>query len=243
MATRGRPKKQQVLEINEDMPQLEEMTFESIKQELEETLIAIKDDATQELCITKKPIKNYGKFIQQVLAKLRLILGDIDKYPIMKYDDCIEYYFNEAYGYMRIRDKYKLMIKLQNFIVEKSGLPFIFDRYTIIKILQITLTSYNKILDDCYNGFMNYNEDIRNVFIDIETMLLNDRNSSAENNNANARAIDNVNRYKKENGGFGVEIQDSTKEKKQVVINITDEETQKKLATRFNFEQIASKEK
>ena len=234
--------KDQVLEINEDMPQLDMMTFETIRYELEDCLHSINCDIDAEITLTKKPIKNYGRYVQMVLSKLKLILGDLDKYPIMSYDIAMKYYFDEGIGFVNLKQKYDLILKLQDHIVMATRIPFIYDRYTIIKILQITLSSYNRIVNDCMNGaIIQNNEDVANLFCDIETMILNDRNSSAENNNANARAIDNVNKYKKESGGFGVEVQGQGKDTKVTNIIVTNEEVEKKLTTRFNFVEQANK--
>lgn len=236
--------KDQLLEINEDMPQLDMMTFETIRHELEDCLNNISCDIDNEIALTKKPIRNYGRYVQMVLSKLKLILGDIDKYPIMTYDVAMKYYFDEGIGFVNLKQKYELILKLQDHIVMTTRIPFIYDRYTIIKILQITLNTYNKIVNDCMNGaVIQNNDDVANLFCDIETMILNDRNSSAENNNANAKAIDNVNKYKRENGGFGVEIQGQGKTTQTTTYIITNEEVEKKLSTRFNFVEQTKKGK
>lgn len=237
--------KDQIIEINQEMPELELMTFENIRFELEDCLHSINTDIDVEISLTKKPIRNYGRYVQMVLSKLKLILGNVDRYPIMTYDNAIKYYFNEAKGFLNLKHKYDLILKLQDHIVMATRIPFIYDRYTIIKILQITLNSYNQIINDCSNGaLIQNNDDVANLFCDIETMILNDRNSSAENNNANAKAIDNVNKYKKENGGFGVEVQGQGKVSTTTNYIISNEEVEKKLSQRFNFvEQVKKNEK
>lgn len=237
----AKKKLEEVSNINDVMPDV--LSFETIRMELEECLTNIICDIGKEIEVTKKPIKNYGRYVQVVVAKLKLILGDLDKYPIMNYDNAIIYYFNKENGYTNIKKKYELILKLQDHIVSTTRIPFIYDRYTIIKILQVTLGTYNRIVNDCLNGaIIQDNENVANVFCDIETMILNDRNSSAENNNTNARAIDNVNKYKKENGGYGVEVQGQGKEQKVTNFIISNEEVEKKLLTRFNFVNQAKKE-
>ena len=234
----------QLLEINEDMPELDYMTFENISRELETCLETISNDIDNEIALTKKPIKNYGRYVQMVLSKLKIVLGDLDKFPIKNYDEAIAFYFKDSIGFNNTKSKYDLILQLQDYIVSTTRIPFIYDRYTIIKILQITLPTYNRIVNDCLNGaIIQDNEDVANIFCNIETMILNDRNSSAENNNANAKAIDNVNRYKKENGGFGVEIQGQGKVTQTTTVIVSDEEVKKKLSTRFNFIEQTKKQK
>lgn len=215
------------------------MTFENLKKELEDYLINIRESISSEMIVTKKV--NVGKFIQQVSSKLRTILCDLEKYPILKMEQAIGYYFDESRGYQRITEKYELIIKLQDYISTTAEIPFYYDRYTILKILQITLLTYNKIIEDCTNGVLEYDENVASVFLDLETMLLNDRNASAENNNANAKAIDNVNRYSKKSGGYGVRYESEDKQQNKKIIVVTNEETMKKLETRYDFVNLANK--
>ena len=72
-------------------------------------------------------------------------------------------------------------------------------------------------------------------------MLIADRNYSAETNTRNSMAIDRTNRYKRENGGYGIEYQKEDKKERDVVINITNEEVQKKLHNQFGIGAIENK--
>lgn len=210
------------------------MQLEEIKIQLDDTLKKVKNEI-EELKYSSKGKANEGKFVQIILSKLRKILGNPIENPIMKYADAELYYFNSEVALENMQEKYMLIIDLQDYIVEQANVAFIYDRYTIIKLLQITLNNYNEFISEIQNGINARNEDIGNLFLDIETMLLNDRNVSAENNTTNAKAIANTNRYKKENGGFGV-VYESEKNAKPTTINvisISQEETDKKLQSYF----------
>ena len=211
------------------------MTLDEIKEKLQPTLKAINDELYRLQCMDKPPKINEGKFSQQIMSRLKTILGNPIFNPIMRYDDAETYYFNSENSLKNIQEKYIIILELQDYIVSKSGVAFIYDRYIILKILQLTLNTYNDFIDDCRTGMNLRNEDIANIFLDIETMLISDRNYSAETNTRNAKAIDNANRYKRENGGYGVEYQKEEKEQKNVVINITNEEVQKKLHNQFGI--------
>lgn len=205
------------------------MTLDEIKEKLEPTLKGIEDELYRLMCMDKPPKINEGKYAQQVMSKLKTILGNPIDNPIMKYDEAENYYFNDENALSNIQQKYIMIIELQDYIISNSGISFIYDRYIILKILQLTLNTYNSFIDDCQSGINSRNEDVANIFLDIETMLISDRNYSAETNTRNAKAIDNANRYRRENGGYGVEFQREETKEKNVVINVTNEEVQKKL--------------
>lgn len=211
------------------------MILDEIKEKLQPTLKSINDELYRLQCMDKPPKINEGKFSQQIMSRLKTILGNPIVNPIMRYDEAENYYFNSENSLQNIQEKYILILELQDYIISNSSIAFIYDRYIILKILQITLMTYNDFIDDCRTGVNLRNEDIANIFLDIETMLIADRNYSAETNTRNAKAIDNSNRYKRENGGYGVEYQKEEKEQKNVVINITNEEVQKKLHNQFGI--------
>ena len=222
------------------------MTYQEIEEylipKLEKINCAISDEINAD---PEKPkaIKNWGRFNNLIISDLKLILCDTIKNPIMKYENAMEYYFpkNEKEACLNIDEKYNIIIKLQNLICSTTGVPFIYDKFTILKILQVTLNTYNSILNDCYNNNIGLDEDTRNLFMEIETMLINDRNTSAENNNANSKAIDMGNRYGKEYGGYGVKIEKNKAEGNIANVIISVEETNNKLDNRYNFTSIAEK--
>lgn len=206
------------------------LTLEEIKYGLDEIIEKIEKE--KELILfsgSKNPKIDYGKYLQLLLSKLRLVLGNQEKNATMRVDVAEKYYWNEEDGLEHIQERYQLILELQDYIVCETCLPFIYDRYTIFKLLQISSNTYNMFIDDCQNGVNARNEDIANVFLDIETMLLNDRNASAENGTKNAKAIDTINRYKKHNGGFGVVSEKDDKSIGKGIIIVTPEETQRKI--------------
>lgn len=217
------------------------LDLDMITDKLDPTLISVKDEIYRLQCMDKPPKINEGKYAQQIMSKLKTILGNPIENPIMKYEEAENYYFNSEDSLKNIQNKYILILELQDYIVSNSGIAFIYDRYMILKILQLTLNSYNDFIDDCRNGINARNEDIANIFLDIETMLIADRNYSAETNTRNAKAIDNANRYKRENGGYGIEYQKEEKEQKQIVFNVTNEEVKKKLHNQFGIGAIENK--
>lgn len=217
------------------------MILDEIKEKLQPTLKSIEDELYRLMCMDKPPKINEGKFSQQIMSKLKTILGNPIENPIMKYEEAENYYFNSEDSLKNIQNKYILILELQDYIISNCGISFIYDRYIILKILQLTLNTYNIFIDDCKSGVNVRNEDISNIFLDIETMLIADRNYSAETNTRNAKAIDSVNRYKRENGGYGIEYQKEEKEQKQVVINVTNEEVKKKLHNQFGIGAIENK--
>lgn len=202
------------------------MTFEEVKVELEPTLIKLQRKAYK---ASAKNLNEDSKLTLVVSTALKRILADPVKNPIMKINEAETYYFNPIDGLQHIQEKYMLIINLQSYITEKLYIPYIYDKYTILKIMQVTLTTYNEFISQCSTGVNARNEDIANLFVDIETMLFAERNSSAENRNKNSRAIDTVNRYSKAIGGYGATFEPIEKEDNNVII-MSVEESQKKLA-------------
>ena len=152
----------------------------------------------------KKVPKGFdGKIIQVISMRLKNILGNPIENPIMRYDEADNFYFGDN-GLKNAQQKYNEIIELQDYIIEQTNLPFIFDKYIILKILQVTLNTYNIFIEDSMNELSSRNEDVRNIFIDLNTMLMSDRNVSAENGTNNAKAVDTINRYKQVSGGYGV---------------------------------------
>ncbi len=214
------------------------MQIEKIKQELQTTLEDIKKVYEENDALIKPKVLNDGKYMQMINTKLRVILGNPKNNKIMTIVEADNYYYNPKKGLSRVQDKYMQILELQEFITLQTMLPFIFDRYLICKILQITLNTYNTYVEDANNN-LNKNglEEVGNVFLDIESMLLADRISSAENRIKDGNAIDRANKYRKQNGGFGVLVEKEKENKGKEVITITAEDAQKKLST-FGFSQV-----
>ena len=207
------------------------MDLEYIKKELETSLQYVEKEIFRLQSMDKPPKFNENKFLQRIYAKLRTILGNPIENPIMKIDEAEQYYFNPFDGLQHIQEKYILILELQEYIVEKTDLPFVYDRYLIQRILQVTQTTYNIFIEECLNGINARDENIANIFEDIETMVISDRNNSAELGIRNAKAIDNVNKYKRTSGGFGVLSEKENKNDNQIVVNMSVEEVNKKLNT------------
>lgn len=206
------------------------MTLDEIKSKLEPFLKEIAKEKYNLLLLDKPPKNIQGELAIRILSKLKTIIANPILNPIMKYDEAEKYYFNSNNSLNNIQDKYITIIELQDYIINKTGITFIYDKFIITKLLQINQDIYNKFIEDCRNGTNSYNEDVANLFIDIETMMLNDRNASAENNVRNAKAVDTTNRYSNKYGGYGVtSVLKEQEPKGDVIINITPEEAQKRL--------------
>lgn len=176
-------------------------------------------------------------YVQLIATKLKTILGNPIDNPIMTSDVAHRYYYGEN-GLINTQMKYCDILDLQNHIVEKTGLPFIYDKFLILKMLQITLATYNEFIDIATHENTINDEDIRNIFADIDTLLLSERNSSAENGLKNANAIDRFNRYQKSDGGYGIVGSEKVDNNQKNIIVITDEIAQKKLHNNFGFSKI-----
>ena len=207
------------------------MDLEYIKKELETSLKYVESEIYRLQSMDKPPKINENKYLQRIYSKLRVILGNPIENPIMKIDEAEQYYFNIFDGLQHIQEKYILILELQEYIVEKTDLPFVYDRYLIQRILQVTQTTYNIFIEECLNGINARDEDIANIFEDIETMIISDRNNSAELGTRNAKAVDNVNKYKRASGGFGILSEKENKNNEQIVVNMSVEEVNKKLNT------------
>ena len=217
------------------------MELEIIKEKLEQVIEQVKweVDRMVELSEGKNVKIPEGRYTQVISTRLKAILGNPIENPIMRYEEAEKYYYNSENGLANLQAKYCDILELQDYIVKKTTLPFVYDKYLILKILQITLNTYNLFVEDSYSSTSASDEDIRNLFADIDTMLLSDRNLSAENGTKNAKAVDTINKYKKTNGGFGIM---PTNEKNnggiREVIVITNEEAQKKLHNNFGFSKL-----
>lgn len=214
------------------------MQIEKIKQELQSTLEEIKKVYAENDALSKPRNLNDGKYMQMINTKLRVILGNPKSNKIMTITEADDYYYNQKKGLSRVQDKYMLILELQEFITSETMLPFTYDRYLVCKLLQITLNTYNTYIEDANNN-LNKNglEEVGNVFLDIESMLLADRILSAENRIKDSGAIDRANKYRKQNGGFGVLAEKEKENKGKEIITVTAEDAQKKLST-FGFSQI-----
>lgn len=207
------------------------MTLEEIKKALAPSIRKAKNYLNkQEQNQKNNSSDNASKLSLIISTALKQVLANPVLNPIMKYVEAELYYFNSADALKHMQDKYMLIIDLQAYITQELYIPFIYDKYIILKLLQLTLTTYNEFLDQCQNGVNARNEDIANLFIDIETMMFNDRNASAENRTKNAKAIDVVNRYSRKIGGFGATFEKEKKEEKKEILVFTAEESQRKLA-------------
>lgn len=214
------------------------MTLKEIIKELRPTIKKIKAEIEE----TKENKKfNESKFNLIIASKLKTVLGDPIKNPIMKIDDATEYYFLSEKCIEHIQEKYMLIINLQDYITQELSIPFIYEKYTVLKILQLTLNTYNEFLDECKTGVNARNEDVANLFIDIETMLFSDRNASAENYTKNAKAIDITNRYDKKVGGYGAVFEKDNKPPQKEVLLISPEESERRLKD-FNFSALMVEE-
>lgn len=77
----------------------------------------------------------------------------------------------------------------------------------VCKILQISYSTYNMYIDDANSNMnLNGNDEVGDLFLDIESMLLSDRISSAENKIKDGSSIDRTNRYKKQMVGLALRL-------------------------------------
>lgn len=214
------------------------MQIEKIKQELQITLEDIKKVYEENDALVKPKTLNDGKYMQMINTKLRFILGNPKTNKIMSTKEADEYYFDKKKGIQHMQTRYMLILELQQYITEETMLPFIYDRYMVCKILQVSYSTYNMYVEDAINNVnLNGNDEVGNLFLDIENMILSDRISSAENKIKDGSSIDRTNRYKKQNGGFGVTFEKDTSRDGKKEIIVSTEDAQKKLST-FGFSQI-----
>ena len=118
------------------------MQIEKIKQELQSTLEEIKKVYEENDALVKPKTLNDGKYMQMINTKLRFILGNPKTNKIMSTKEADEYYFDKKKGIQHMQARYMLILELQQYITEETMLPFIYDRYMVCKILQISYTSY-----------------------------------------------------------------------------------------------------
>lgn len=216
------------------------MELEQIKDELELYLQNIKDEITTLLRLPKAPKINKGEYVLRVLSKLKTIVGNPIKNPIMTYGEAENYYVYGDNALENLQQRYILILELQDYITSTTTLPFIYDKFTILKLLQLNNKDYNSFINDAEYSWKTAGnlEHIANIFLDIDAMLLNDRMLGAENGTHNAKAIDIGNRYKRGTGGFGVKFEESESNNSgnsKSYIDVTPEEAQKKLANQFGF--------
>ena len=215
------------------------MTLDEIKSELELYLEQIKDELEILLHMPKSQRINKGEYVVRILAKLKTIIGNPKKNPTMNFGEAEKYYVYGENALEHIQERYILILELQEYIISKTTVPFIYDKFTILKLLQLSSTDYGIFMADALDYWKTTEqlEEIANVFLDIDTMLLNDRMIGAENGTHNAKAIDTGNRYKKSNGGYGVKFEEdsSTNSSTKKYIDVSPEEAQRKLANQFGF--------
>lgn len=219
------------------------MQLEKIKRKIKPALVKINEFLernSSEKAYNKNPSATY---IQLIATKLKVILANPVDNPIMTIDSARNYYFGEENGLKNTQKKYIEILGLQDYIVEETGLPFVYDKFLILKMLQITLNTYNEFVDIAtYETTIN-DEDIRNIFADIDTMILSERNSSAENGLKNATAVDRFNRYQRNDGGYGIVGSEKVDNQQKNIIIVTDETTQKKLYNNFGFSKMLEAKK
>lgn len=211
------------------------MVLSDIKVKLDPLLNKLSFEIADE---TKK--HNLAKYNQLVMVRLREIIGNPRKNPIMSYDEAIKYYFEK--GKKNIEKKYLLIVNLQAYICTKLSFPFIYDKFLICKILQITQKTYNDIIMDSKTGINSRDETVCNVFLDIDTMLLTDRNNGAEAGILNAKAVDNVNKYEEIYGGYGVQVKKQKNVSEKKILVYTQEETEK-ILNNYSFSNLIEKNK
>lgn len=214
------------------------MELKKIKEQLEEILdkVNAKIDYFIEAAQGKVVKFPQGLMEQVISSRLKAILSNPIENPILTKQQMEDFYFG-AKGLENTQKKYVDILELQDYIIAKTALPFILDKYIVLKMLSISLNDYNMILSDAVSGINARDEQICNIFLDIENLIVSDRNSSAENGTKNVKAVDMVNRYTRDYGGFGIRaINDKEKDnvKKEIYI-VSGEEVEKKLANNFGF--------
>lgn len=219
------------------------MDYKTIKKKIEPVLQTIANLYERD-CETKNKKKGAeSNYLQIITTRLKSILANPNDNPVMPNEVAHRYYFGEENGLKNTTEKYCLILDLQNFIVEKTNLPFIYDKFLIMKLLQINLKTYNEFMDLSINENTLNDENIRNIFADINELLLSERNASAENGITNAKAIDTFNRYQRKDGGFGIVVDKKGESEKREIYLITDEEAQKKLNNNFGFSKMLEAKK
>lgn len=212
------------------------MDFEKVKTEVRKIARQVKDSIKEYVGESKKNMFPKGTFEQVIVSRLRVLLSNPKENPILTSQQMEEYYFG-ANGLMNIQEKYLQILELQDIVLEETLLPVTFDKFIILKILGLSISDYNTVLSDALSGINARDESICSIFIDIENMLISERNSSAENNVKNVKAVDMVNRYNREYGGYAVRaVNDKEKETtKKEIYFVSNEEVEKKLANNFGF--------
>lgn len=214
------------------------MELKKIKKQLEEIIDQVNKKIDNFIILAQgKTIKfPQGMYEQVISSRLKKILSNPIENPIFSKQELEDFYFGSN-GLNNITNKYIDIMDLQDYIISKTQLPFILDKYIILKMLNLSLNDYNIILSDAVSGVNARDEKICNIFLDIENMIISDRNSSAENGTKNAKAIDKINRYKKEHGGYGIyAVDDKNKESiTREIYLVSGEEVEKKLANNFGF--------
>ena len=214
------------------------MELKKIKKQLEEIIDKVNERINYFVASAQGKTLKFpqGMFEQVISSRLKKILSNPIENPIFTKQELEDFYFGSN-GLNNITNKYIDIMDLQDYIISKTQLPFILDKYIILKMLNLSLNDYNTILSDAVSGVNARDERICNIFLDIENMIISDRNSSAENGTKNAKAIDTINRYNKEHGGYGIyAVNDKNKQNvtKEIYL-VSGEEVEKKLANNFGF--------
>lgn len=180
------------------------LELKKIKKEIETEIEKFK----QEVNVEEE--KKFATLLQtRVNAVLKKIVCNTKDNKLMRNNEAYNYYFSNENGYEHLCEKYNLIIDLQFFLTEKINTQFVYDKFTLLKILQLPLQTYNNFVETCIQNQKSastseYQEDIANVFLEIESLLITDRLNAAEQGNLDSKAVDNTNRYSKNIGGYGL---------------------------------------
>ena len=226
------------------------MTLNEIKAKLHPLLTKINDEINEIMSRPKPPKINKGEYVVRVLAKLKTIIGNPILNPSMNCNEAELYYFYGENALHNIQNKYILILELQDYIIETANIPFIFDKFSILKLMQLTARDYNDFIEEWTNSpqCTDEQQQIINILLDLDTMMINDRMLGAENGTLNAKAIDTHNRYKRKSFGFGATFEEDGQNGNGGVANskyidATPEEAEKKLANQFGFVAIEETKK
>lgn len=216
------------------------LTYERIKEELTPTFVKIRN-TNKSAYKSSTLVYTENKQLQLINSKLITIFSNQIENPIMTEEKAYNYYFMSNNARNNLLYKYQLIINVKDLIINETLLPFTFEKLIILKILQVTLPTYNKLLTYCNKDDLRVKEELADILLDIETMTLMERNLCAEMGLKNARAVDTVNRYKKEFSGFEVEQKYNDEDKlnrNEIVLSI---EENKKIIDNFGFSNLLSK--
>lgn len=211
------------------------MNLKKIKETLDEFRLMVEED--KGMCVATKQKFDPSKFVPRINAKIRMVCAlDYN----MTYEHAQKEYFSDDKSLKRLRKEYMNLLELLDYINNYIGVPYNYDRYTIRILLNISLNAFNTIMTDIESGF--YSQEFVSIMQNIDEMILADRHLFAETNNRNAKATDSINKYKREYGGYNV-IENKQEKNTNNVLVITQEETEKKLSSLYNFKKEIEQQK